>query len=104
MKKTVCTGFLALLMGAVALIGPVHASAETLPPTPPGVAELVDSILSADGDLLQSLAPTVSFDIDGDAELFSYGASVLVTGTYACDKTLALDEALPQLTSQKAHR
>ncbi|MEA2685806.1 MAG: hypothetical protein QOE93_1001, partial [Actinomycetota bacterium] len=99
-RRSVRAAALAVLMGTVALFGPVRgASAQTLPP-PAGVAELVDSILNAVGDLLPSLAPEVVFNVDGDAEVFSYGASAQVSGSYACNKVLAVDALLPQLTAQ----
>ncbi len=104
--RSVRAAIVGLLLGTVALVGPAHpAVAQVDIPEVPiadasGIDELVDGLLTGVGDLVGSLAPYVEFTVDEEAQVYSFGASTEITGTYICDKTIALDETLPQLTSQ----
>ncbi len=92
---------LALLLGSVASVAPApSATAQTLPEFAPEVAGLVEPILVSVAQILGSLAPFGSFEIDEEGELFSGGAGVEISGGFACAKTLDLAPLLPHVTSQ----
>jgi hypothetical protein len=90
---------LALLLGSAAVFAPMPAAGAQASAVPGNLQSVVDDLLADVGQVTGSLAPQVTFTVDEEASLYSFGAAAGITGIYNCTKTIDLPP-LSHLTKQ----